>query len=152
MSKYWNDPEKTAEVIDDEKWCYSGDLAIIDEEGYCKITGRVRDMIIRGGENIYPIEIEEFFIKHESVNDVQIIGIDDELLGQEVCAWITLKEGCSLTVDELREYAKGQIAHYKIPKYVSFVEAYPATVTGKVKKNVMREQSIDMLQKGDPSL
>ena len=88
MSKYWNDPEKTAEVIDDDKWCYSGDLATIDEQGYCRITGRVKDMIIRGGENIYPIEIEEFFLKHESIKDIQIVGIDDELMGQEVCAWI----------------------------------------------------------------
>ena len=146
MSRYWNDAEKTEETIDEEKWCHSGDLAIIDESGYCKITGRTKDMIIRGGENIYPIEIEEFFIKNEAINDIQIIGVDDAKMGQEVCAWITLNRGHSISIDELRDYALGQIAHYKIPKYVRFVESFPSTVTGKIKKVVMREETNQMIK------
>ena len=152
MSRYWNDEEKTKETIDSDNWCHSGDLAIIDESGFCKITGRTKDMIIRGGENIYPIEIEEFFIKHKSVQDIQIIGVDDAKMGQEVCAWISLQEGEELTVDELREYATGQIAHYKIPRYVRFVESYPSTVTGKIKKNVMRDITNEMINNGDQEI
>ena len=153
MSKYWNDPEKTAEAVDEDGWCYSGDLAILDEEGYVQITGRVKDMLIRGGENIYPIEIENFFLKNELIQDIQVIGVEDDVMGQEVCAWIVLQDqnesDKEKIVDKLREYASGRISHFKVPRYVRFVEGYPLTVTGKVKKNVMRDISDEMLKGED---
>jgi fatty-acyl-CoA synthase len=140
MRGYWNDPEKTAEAIDPARWMHTGDLATLDAEGYCNIVGRIKDMIIRGGENIYPREIEEFLYRHPKVQDVQVIGVPDARYGEELCAWIKPKAGFEITADEIKEFCKGQIAHYKIPRYVKFVDAFPMTVTGKIQKFLMREQ------------
>jgi len=142
MSGYWNDPERTAEVIDREGWMHSGDLATIDEDGYCKIVGRLKDMVIRGGENIYPREIEEFLYGHPKVLDVQVIGVPDARFGEELCAWIRLREGMTVTEEEIRSFCRDQIAHYKIPRYIKLVDSFPMTVTGKIQKFVMREQMI----------
>ena len=120
---------------------HTGDLATIDEEGYCNIVGRIKDMVIRGGENIYPREIEEFLYKHPKVADVQVVGVPDSKYGEELCAWIKLKVDQSCTDDEIRQFCQGQIAHYKIPRYVKFVDAFPMTVTGKIQKYLMREQA-----------
>ncbi len=139
MRGYWGDPEKTREAIDESGWMHTGDLAVMDEDGYCRITGRVKDMIIRGGENVYPREIEEFLYRHPAVQDVQVFGVSDEKYGEEVCAWIKLRAGGGAGEEDIRAFCKGQIAHYKIPRYVRFVEEYPMTVTGKVQKFVMRE-------------
>lgn len=144
MLGYWNDPEKTADTMDSAGWIHSGDLAAIDEEGYISIVGRIKDMIIRGGENIYPREIEEFLYTHPNISDVQVIGIPDEKYGEEVMAWIKIIEG-ETTGDEIREFCKGKIAHYKIPRYYKFVDDFPMTVTGKVRKIDMREMSIKEL-------
>jgi fatty-acyl-CoA synthase len=140
MQGYWNDPERTAEAIDIAGWMHTGDLATLDTEGYGNIVGRIKDMVIRGGENIYPREIEEFLYRHPKIQDVQIFGVPDTRYGEELCAWIRLREGIVATPDELKEFCRGQIAHYKIPRYVKFVEAFPMTVTGKVQKFIMREQ------------
>jgi fatty-acyl-CoA synthase len=140
MLGYWNEPEKTADSIDVARWMHSGDLASIDDEGYVSIVGRIKDMIIRGGENIYPREIEEFLYTHPNISDVQVIGVPDKKFGEEVMAWIKLKEG-SATADEMREFCKGKIAHYKIPKYYKFTDDFPMTVTGKIRKVEMREIS-----------
>jgi len=142
MRGYHNNPAGTAEVIDSARWLHSGDLATMDERGYCKITGRAKEMIIRGGENVYPREIEEFLFSHPKVKNVQIIGVPDEKYGEEVQAWIELREGETATEDEIRAYCKGRIAHYKIPRYVKFVTEYPMTVTGKIQKFKMREAAI----------
>ncbi len=139
MSHYWNDEEKTAETIKNG-WLYSGDLGTMDKHGYIKITGRIKDMVIRGGENIYPREIEEFLYTHEKISEVQVFGVVDEKMGEEVCAWIQLKEGETATDDEIRDFCKGQITHFKIPRYIRFVDEYPMTVTGKIRKIDMREQ------------
>jgi fatty-acyl-CoA synthase len=141
MRGYWNDEEKTREAIDDGRWMHTGDLATIDEEGYCNIVGRIKDMVIRGGENIYPREIEEFLYKHPKVADVQIIGVPDRKYGEELCAWVRLKANQTCTDEEIRQFCQGQIAHYKIPRYVKFVDAFPMTVTGKIQKFLMREQA-----------
>jgi fatty-acyl-CoA synthase len=141
MLGYWNDPERTAEAIDADCWMHSGDLALIDEDGFVSIVGRIKDMIIRGGENIYPREIEEFLYTHPNVSDVQIIGVPDQKFGEEVMAWIKLKDG-NATEEEMREFCKGKIAHFKIPKYYKFTDDFPMTVTGKVRKVEMREISI----------
>jgi fatty-acyl-CoA synthase len=127
---------------------HTGDLATMDEEGYLNIVGRIKDMIIRGGENVYPREIEEFLYGHPKVQDVQVIGVPDPKYVEEVMAWIRLKDGQTATADEIREFCRGRIAHYKIPRYVKFVDAFPMTVTGKVQKFLMREQSIDELGLG----
>jgi fatty-acyl-CoA synthase len=140
MPGYWNDPDKTREAIDDAHWIRSGDIATIDEEGYCNIVGRLKDMLIRGGENIFPREIEEFLFTHPKVEDVQVIGVPDPKYGEEVCAWIKLHPGETASAQEIRGFCKGHIAHFKIPHYVKFVEDFPMTVTGKVQKYVMREQ------------
>jgi fatty-acyl-CoA synthase len=140
MRGYWNDQEKTAEVIDAGRWMHTGDLATLDEEGYCNIVGRIKDMVIRGGENIYPREIEEFLYRHPKVQDVQVIGVPDAKYGEELCAWIKAKPGCTVTAGEIKAFCQGQIAHYKIPRYVKFVDAFPMTVTGKIQKYLMREQ------------
>jgi fatty-acyl-CoA synthase len=140
MPGYWNDPDRTAQAIDNAHWIASGDIASIDDAGYCRIVGRVKDMLIRGGENIYPREIEEFLYTHPKVEEVEIIGVPDPKYGEEVCAWIKLHEGQQATAEEMREFCKGHIAHFKIPKYIKFVETFPMTVTGKVQKFVMREQ------------
>ncbi|WP_119388167.1 AMP-binding protein [Taklimakanibacter lacteus] len=141
MRGYWNDAEKTAEAIDAGRWMHTGDLATIDGEGYCNIVGRIKDMVIRGGENIYPREIEEFLYKHPKVQDVQVIGVPDVKYGEELCAWIKLKAGQACTDEEIRQFCQGQIAHYKIPRYVKFVDGFPMTVTGKIQKYLMREEA-----------
>ncbi|MCB0992417.1 MAG: AMP-binding protein [Acidimicrobiales bacterium] len=142
MIGYWNDPEKTAEAIDAEGWMHSGDLATMDEDGYVNIVGRIKDMIIRGGENVYPREIEEFLYTHPAVADAQVIGVPDERYGEEIMAWVQLAPGATLTEDELKDYCRGKIAHFKIPRYVAFVTEFPMTVTGKVRKVEMREKAI----------
>src|SRR5690242_5836407 len=142
MQGYWNDPEKTAEAIDRAHWMHTGDLATLDEEGYCNIVGRLKDMVIRGGENVYPREIEEFLYRHPKIADVQVIGVPDAKYGEELCAWVRLKPGERAAPEEIQAFCRGQIAHYKIPRYVRFVEAFPMTVTGKVQKFLMREEMI----------
>jgi fatty-acyl-CoA synthase len=139
MLGYWNDPEATREAIDDARWMHTGDLAVMDDEGYVNIVGRIKDMIIRGGENVYPREIEEFLYTCPAIADVQVFGIPDERYGEEVCAWVILHEGAELDEGGLREFCQGQIARYKVPRYVRFVDAFPLTVTGKVQKFRMRE-------------
>lgn len=147
MKGYYKNPEATAAVIDEDGFLHTGDLAVMDEEGYCQITGRLKDMIIRGGENIYPREIEEFLYKHPDILDVQIVGVPDETFGEEVSAWIKLKSGASMTADELKEYCKGKIARYKIPRYIAFVEEFPmTTASGKVQKFKLREQALEHFQ------
>ncbi|MCY7776062.1 AMP-binding protein [Bacillus licheniformis] len=146
MKGYYKNPEATAAVIDEDGFLHTGDLAVMDEEGYCQITGRLKDMIIRGGENIYPREIEEFLYKHPDILDVQIVGVPDETFGEEVSAWIKLKSGASMTADELKEYCKGKIARYKIPRYIAFVEEFPMTASGKVQKFKLREQALEHFQ------
>src|SRR4051794_13027427 len=142
MLGYWDDPEKTAEAIDDEGWMHTGDLAEMREDGYCNIVGRIKDMVIRGGENIYPREIEEFLYGHPDVEDVQVIGVPDERYGEELCAWIRMRPGAEpLDADAVRAYATGRLAHYKIPRYVLLVDEFPMTVTGKVRKVQMREET-----------
>jgi fatty-acyl-CoA synthase len=145
MPGYWDDPEKTAENIDQTRWIRSGDVATLDEEGYCNIVGRIKEMVIRGGEKIFPREIEEFLFTNPKVEDVQVIGVPDPKYGEEVCAWIKLRPGASATEEEMRAFCKGKIAHFKIPHYVKFVEDFPMTVTGKVQKFIMREQMIEEL-------
>ena len=141
MLGYWNEPETTAEAIDQARWMHTGDLAMMDAKGYVNITGRIKDMIIRGGENIYPREIEEFLYTHPDVPDVQVIGVPDVKYGEELCAWVKLRDGAErLTAEELREFARGRIAHYKIPRYVLVVDEFPMTVTGKIRKVEMRER------------
>ena len=140
MRGYWNDPDKTAEAIDAGRWMHTGDLATLDAEGYCNIVGRIKDMVIRGGENVYPREIEEFLYRHPKVQDVQVIGVPDPKYGEELCAWVKPKPGVTVTADEIRDFCKGQIAHYKVPRYVKFVDGFPMTVTGKIQKYLMREQ------------
>ena len=145
MLGYWNDPEITTEAIDAAGWMHTGDQATIDEEGFCKIVGRIKDMVIRGGENVYPREIEEFLYRHPKVQDVQVIGVPDEKYGEELCAWISLKDGEHSNPVEIRAFCKGQIAHYKVPRYVRFVDEFPMTITGKVQKFKMRETMISEL-------
>jgi len=145
MRGYWNEPERTAEAIDAAGWMHTGDLAVIDAEGYCNIVGRVKDMIIRGGENISPREIEEFLYRHPAVLDVAVVGVPDAKYGEAVCACIRLREGAALTEDEVQVFCRGQIAHYKVPRYVRFVDGFPLTVTGKVQKYLIREKLRDEL-------
>jgi fatty-acyl-CoA synthase len=142
MLGYWDDAERTAEALDAAGWMHTGDLATIDEAGYCNIVGRIKDMVIRGGENVYPREIEEFLYRHPAIQDVQVIGVPDAKYGEELAAWIVVKPGASLAEDEVKAFCKGQIAHYKIPRYVRFVDGFPTTVTGKVQKFAMREAMI----------
>jgi len=144
MKGYWGDEAKTRESIVDG-WMHTGDLATIDAEGYCNIVGRLKDMLIRGGENIYPREIEEFLFRHPKIQSVQVFGVPDAKYGEEVCAWIVLRAGEQVTAEDVQEFCRGQIAHYKIPKYIRFVDELPMTVTGKVQKFVMREKMIDEL-------
>ncbi|KAJ8027739.1 Acyl-CoA synthetase family member 2, mitochondrial [Holothuria leucospilota] len=140
MRGYWNDEQKTKEAVDENKWFHSGDLATMDENGYCRIVGRIKDLIIRGGENIYPTEIEQFLYKHPKIEDVQVIGLPDERMGEEVCACIKLKTGETATAEEIKEFSKGEIAHFKIPRYIEFVGEYPMTVTLKIQKYIMRQE------------
>jgi fatty-acyl-CoA synthase len=146
MREYWNDPERTAETIDEAGWLHSGDLATMDKEGYVRIVGRIKDMIIRGGENIYPREVEEFLYQHPAISEVQVFGIPHEKMGEEVCAWVQLNEGQSMTEDELKAFCQDQITHFKIPRHVRFVTEYPMTVTGKIQKFVMRDQMVAALK------
>ena len=146
MLRYWDDAERTAEAVDAAGWMHTGDLATIDAQGYCCIVGRIKDMIIRGGENVYPREVEEFLYGHPDIEEVQIIGVPDERFGEQLCAWIKLRDGRSVTTEQIQDFCKGQIAHFKIPHYVKIVDSFPMTVTGKIQKFVMREQMIQELE------
>ncbi|WP_027283543.1 AMP-binding protein [Rubritepida flocculans] len=143
MLGYWNDEARTKEAIDPAGWMHTGDLAVIDEEGFCNIVGRIKDLVIRGGENVYPREVEEFLYRHPKIADVQVIGVPDPRYGEEICAWIRLKPGESATAEEIQLFCKDQIAHYKVPRIIRFVEEFPMTVTGKVQKYLMRERMIE---------
>jgi fatty-acyl-CoA synthase len=145
MQGYWNDAGKTAEAIDADGWMHTGDLAVMAADGYCNIVGRIKDMVIRGGENIYPREIEEFLFTHPDVEDVQVIGVPDTKYGEELMAWVKLRPGATVSGDDLREFCRGRIAHYKVPRYVKLVDGFPMTVTGKVRKVEMREVSVSEL-------
>jgi fatty-acyl-CoA synthase len=149
MLGYWNDPENTALAIDAARFMHTGDIAVMDDEGYVNIAGRIKDMVIRGGENVYPREIEEFLYSHPAVKDVSVIGVPDEKYGEELCAWVVLHENAAATQEDIREYCRGKIAHYKIPRYVTFVDGFPMTVTGKVQKYKMRETSTKELGLGE---
>ncbi len=150
MLGYWQQPDKTAEVIDAARWMHTGDLAVMDSDGYVNITGRIKDMVIRGGENIYPREIEEFLYTHPDIIDAQVIGVPDERYGEELMAWVRLREGAEeLTAESLREFCTGKLAHYKVPRYVHIVTEFPMTVTGKIRKVEMRQKSVDLLGLGD---
>jgi fatty-acyl-CoA synthase len=145
MLGYWGDEAKTAEVLDSAGWMHTGDLATIDAEGYCNIVGRSKDMIIRGGENVYPREVEEFLYRHSKVQDVQCVGVPDAKFGEVLCACVILKSGTTADENELKEFCKGEIAHYKVPQYVCFVESFPMTVTGKIQKYLLRQRMADAL-------
>jgi fatty-acyl-CoA synthase len=145
MLGYWNEPDKTAEVLENG-WMRTGDLAVMDDAGYLSVVGRIKDMVIRGGENIYPREIEEFLHGHPDVEDVQVVGVPDRKYGEELCAWVRMRSGAEpLTADSVREYCRGQLAHFKVPRYVMLVEEFPMTITGKIRKVEMRERSIESL-------
>ena len=146
MLGYWEDEAKTAESIDDDGWMHTGDLAVMRDDGYCNIVGRIKDMVIRGGENIYPREIEEFLYTHPDVDDAHVIGVPDEKYGEEICAWVRMKPGkAALDAQALRDFATGKLAHYKIPRYVHIVDEFPMTVTGKVRKVEMRDETVKLL-------
>ena len=145
MKGYWDDAQRTAEAIDDDGWMHTGDLATLDEQGYCNIVGRIKDMVIRGGENIYPREIEEFLYGHPAVQEVQVFGVPDDKYGEELCAWIQLRPGTTADEATIRDHCRGRIAHYKVPRYVRFVDAFPMTVTGKIQKFVMRQAMSEIL-------
>jgi fatty-acyl-CoA synthase len=145
MLGYWNNQEATREAIDSGRWMHTGDLATMDAEGYLNIVGRIKDMIIRGGENIYPREIEEFLYTHPAVQDVQVIGVPDEKYGEEVMAWVILKEGQQVSEEQIRDFCRGKIAHHKVPRYVKFTDGFPMTVTGKIQKFKMRETAVEEL-------
>jgi fatty-acyl-CoA synthase len=142
MLGYWNEPAKTAEAIDAARWMHTGDLAVMDEAGYLNIVGRIKDLIIRGGENVYPREVEEFLYGHPEIEDVQVIGVPDVKYGEELCAWVKVRSGSELSTEQVREFCIGKIAHYKVPRYVRFTDGFPMTVTGKVQKFKMRETSV----------
>jgi fatty-acyl-CoA synthase len=146
MREYWGDEERTREAIDTSRWMHTGDLATLDQDGYCNIVGRIKDMVIRGGENIYPREVEEFLYTHPKVADVQVFGVPDERFGEQLCAWISIQEGETLTEQEILEFCRDRIAHYKVPRYIRFVEAFPMTVTGKIQKFIMRQKMIEELK------
>ncbi|MET0934866.1 MAG: AMP-binding protein [Luteibacter sp.] len=145
MRGYWNDEANTHAALDDARWMHTGDLATLDDEGYCSITGRLKDMIIRGGENIYPREIEEFLYGHPDIQDVQVFGVPDERLGEQVCAWVRLRDGAAVSEAAVQDYCRRHLAYFKVPRYVRFVDAFPMTVTGKVQKYLMREAMIAAL-------
>jgi fatty-acyl-CoA synthase len=143
MLGYWQDDEKTREAIDADGWMHTGDLAVMRGDSYCNVVGRIKDTVIRGGENVYPREIEEFLYTHPDIEDAQVIGVPDDKYGEEICAWIRMKEGRDpLDADAVRAFATGKLAHYKIPRYVRVVGEFPLTVTGKVRKVEMREESV----------
>jgi fatty-acyl-CoA synthase len=145
MRGYWGDRERTAEDIDQAHWIRTGDIATMDKNGYIRIVGRIKDMLIRGGENIYPREIEALLYGHPAIDQVEVFGVPDRKFGEEIAAWVRLNEGATLTEDELRDYCRGKLAHFKIPRYVRFVDEFPMTVTGKVQKFVMRKQMAEIL-------
>jgi fatty-acyl-CoA synthase len=145
MLGYWDDPERTAEAIDSARWMHTGDQAVMGDDGYVKIVGRIKDMIIRGGENVYPREIEEYLYAHPCIADVQVVGVPDERYGEEICAWIKLREGTEIDVDAVRDFCEGKIAHYKRPRYVLTIDEFPMTVTGKVQKFELRDRAIEEL-------
>ena len=145
MKGYDGEEEATRKAVDPEGWLHTGDLAIMREDGNCRITGRAKDMIIRGGENIYPRELEEFLYTHSKVADVQVVGLPDAKLGETVAVWVRLKAGESMTEDELREFCRGRIAHFKIPQHIRFVDEFPMTVTGKIQKFKIRQAEIERL-------
>ncbi len=142
MLGYFDEPEKTAEAIDAAGWMHTGDLATMDEAGYLRIVGRSKDMIIRGGENVYPREVEEYLFSHEAIADVQVVGLPDERYGEEVAAFVILREGANLQSEDVREFCRGRIAHYKVPRHVLFVDEFPMTVTGKVQKFKLRDDAV----------
>jgi fatty-acyl-CoA synthase len=146
MRGYWDDAANTSEAIDAGGWMHTGDLATLDDAGYCNIVGRLKDMVIRGGENVYPREIEEFLYTHPDIADVQVFGVPDKRYGEELCAWIRLRAGATLTQKDVAAFCAGAIAHYKIPRYVRFVDEFPMTVTGKVQKFAMRQVMIAELK------
>ena len=146
MLGYWNDPERTAEAIDTDGWMHTGDLAVMDDEGYVNIVGRIKDMIIRGGENVYPREIEEFLYTHPDIVEVQVIGVPDVRYGEEIMAWVQVQEGADTTEEDIKDFCRGTIAHYKVPRYIKFTDTFPMTITGKIQKFKMREQSITELR------
>jgi len=146
MSGYWDDDERTAEAIDSDGWMHTGDLAVMADDGYVNIVGRIKDMVIRGGENVYPREIEEFLYSHPDIEDVQVIGVPDERYGEELMAWVKLRLGADVTDHDLRDFCQGKIAHFKVPRYFKFVDEFPLTVTGKVQKFKMRDQAVEDLR------
>ena len=145
MQGYWEDDERTAETIDSAGWLHSGDLGVMDDEGFVQVVGRIKDMIIRGGENVYPREIEEFLFTHPEIQDAAVFGVPDEKFGEQVAVWIQAKEGATLSEDDVRSFCQGQIAHYKVPRYIRFVDEFPMTVTGKIQKFVMRDEMAKIL-------
>ena len=145
MQGYWDDPQRTRETIDEAGWLHSGDIGVMDAQGYTQVTGRIKDMIIRGGENVYPREVEEFLYTHPDIQEVQVFGIPDERYGEQVCAWIKVNEGATVSAEEIRDYCRDKITHFKVPYYIRFVEDFPMTVTGKMQKFVMREQMLAAL-------
>jgi fatty-acyl-CoA synthase len=145
MLGYWREEEKTREAIDAAGWMHTGDLATMDADGYCNIVGRIKDLVIRGGENVYPREVEEFLYSHPQIEDVQVVGVPDERYGEELCAWVRLHSVGELDADAVREFCAGRLAHYKVPRYVVVVDEFPMTVTGKVQKYLMREESVRRL-------
>ena len=147
MLGYWDDAERTAEAIDRNGWMHTGDLATMDADGYCSIVGRIKDMVIRGGENIYPREIEEFLYPHPAILDVQVFGVPDPRYGEELCAWIKVRSGATLSAEDVKSFCQGQIAHYKIPRHIKLVDEFPMTVTGKVQKFIMRQQMCEELDR-----
>ena len=149
MLGYWRQPDKTNEVIDAARWMHTGDLAVMDDDGYLSITGRIKDMVIRGGENIYPREVEELLYTHPDVLDAQVIGVPDIKYGEELMVWVRMRDGATpLTAESVREFCTGQVARYKIPRYVHVVDEFPMTVTGKIRKVEMRERADDILRSG----
>jgi fatty-acyl-CoA synthase len=148
MLGYWDAPEQTAASIDRAGWMHTGDLATMDRDGYVAIVGRIKDMVIRGGENVYPREIEEYLYSHPAIDDVQVIGVPDQKYGEELMAWVRLKPGASLTIEQLRHFCQGKLAHYKIPRYLHLTDEFPMTVTGKVRKVEMRDRSVELLRLG----
>ena len=149
MLGYWNDPERTAEAIDADGWMHTGDLAVMDGEDYVNIVGRIKDMIIRGGENVYPREIEEFLYTHPDIVEVQVIGVPDARYGEQVMAWVQLRDGAGTTEEDVKAFCRGSIAHYKVPHYIKFTDTFPMTITGKIQKFKMREQSIEEFGLGE---
>ena len=150
MLGYWDDRERTEQAIDKNGWMHTGDLATMDDDGYLNIVGRIKDMVIRGGENIYPREIEEFLYRHPAIQDVQVFGVPDKRFGEELCAWVKIRAGMTLTADEVKAFCKDQIAHYKVPRHIQFVDEFPMTVTGKMQKFIMREKMMETL--GTPEI